>query len=123
MTLRVHLPHRTPDRSAPPRQQPSLGSRVFVVQRIGAVLVALFLVVFALLGFAGGLDFFSTEGEEILGMSSNGLLSTISVLIARRALLGAAARGPRVASTVMIVAGALFLLSALANLAVLQHRA
>jgi hypothetical protein len=35
-------------------------------------------------------------------------------------LLGAAARGPRVASTVMIVAGSLFLLSALVNLAVLE---
>jgi hypothetical protein len=92
---------------------------VFVVQRTGAVLVALFLLVFALLGFAGGLDFFSTEGERILGMSSNGLLSTISVVMAL-VLLAAAARGPRVASTVMIGAGSLFLLSALVNLAVLQ---
>jgi hypothetical protein len=119
MALRLHLPHRTPDRSAPPRERPSLGSRVFVVQRIGAIAVAVFLLVFALLGFAGGLDFFSTEGEEILGLSSNGLLSTISVVMAL-VLLGAAARGPRVASTVMIVAGALFLLSALVNLAVLR---
>jgi hypothetical protein len=119
MALRQHLPHRTSDRSAPPRQRPGLGSRVFAVQRTGAVLVALFLLVFALLGFAGGLDFFSTEGEEILGMSSNGLLSTISVLMAL-VLLGAAARGPRTASTVMIVAGTLFLLSALVNLAVLR---
>jgi hypothetical protein len=119
MTVRLHLPHRTSDRSAPPRQRPGLGSRVFVVQRLGAVLVALFLLVFGLLGFAGGLDFFSTEGEEILGLSSNGLLSAISVLMAL-ALLGAAARGPRVASTVMIVAGTLFLLSALLNLAVLR---
>ena len=119
MTLRLHLPHRTSDRSTPARQRPGLGSRVFVVQRTGAVLVALFLLVFALLGFAGGLDFFSTEGERILGMSSNGLLSTISVVMAL-VLLAAAARGPRVASTVMIGAGSLFLLSALVNLAVLQ---
>jgi hypothetical protein len=107
------------DRSTPARQRPGLGSRVFVVQRTGAVLVALFLLVFALLGFAGGLDYFSTEGERILGMSSNGLLSTISVVMAL-VLLAAAARGPRVASTVMIGAGSLFLLSALVNLAVLQ---
>ena len=119
MTLRLHLPHRAPDRSAPPRPRPGLGSRVFVVQRTGAVLVALFLLVFGLLGFAGGLDFFSTEGERILGMSSNGLLSAISVLMAL-VLLAAAARSPRVASTVMIVAGSLFLLSALVNLAVLR---
>ena len=119
MTVRLHLPHRTSDRSAPPRPRPGLGSRVFVVQRTGAVLVALFLLAFALLGLAGGLDFFSTEGERILGMSSNGLLSLISVVVAL-VLLAAAARGPRVASTVMIVVGSLFLLSALGNLAVLR---
>ncbi|WP_448638844.1 DUF4383 domain-containing protein [Geodermatophilus sp. URMC 63] len=118
MALRLHLPHPT-TRSAPARERRSLGARVFVVQRTGAVLVALFLLVFGLLGFAGGLDFFSTEGERILGMSSNGLLSLISVVVAL-VLLGAAARGPRVASTVMIVVGSLFLLSALGNLAVLR---
>ena len=119
MTVRLHLPHRAPDRSAPAGRRPDLGSRVFVVQRTGAVLVALFLLVFGLLGAAGGLDFFSTEGTRVLGLSSNGLLAAISVLMAL-VLLTAAARGPRVASTVMIVAGSLFLLSALVNLAVLR---
>ncbi len=118
MALRLHLPHPT-TRSAPARDRRSLGARVFVVQRTGAVLVALFLLVFGLLGFAGGLDFFSTEGEPILGMSSNGLLSTISVLTAV-VLVVAALRSPRVASTVMIVVGTLFLVSALANLAALR---
>ena len=119
MTLRLHVPHRTSDSSASPRQRPGLGSRVFVVQRTGAVLVALFLLVFAVLGFAAGADFFSTEGVRILGMSSNGLLSAISVGMAL-VLLAAAALGPRVASTVMIIAGSLFLLSALVNLALLE---
>jgi hypothetical protein len=116
MALRLHLPHRTAPRSTS-AEEPHLGARVFAVQRTGAVLVAAFLLVFGVLGFAGGLDFFSTEGEQILGLSSNGLLSTISVVVAL-VLLGAAARGPRVASTVMIVVGTLFLLSALVNLAV-----
>jgi len=92
---------------------------VYAVQRIGAVVVALILLVFGLLGFAGGLDYFSTRGERILGLSSNGLLSTISVVMAV-VLLVAAARSPRVTSTIMIVAGSLFLLSALVNLAVLR---
>ena len=119
MALRLHVPHRSADPTAPPGERPGIGSRVFAVQRTGAVLVALFLLVFAVLGFAGGLDFFSTEGEEILGLPSNGLLSAISVVMAL-VLLAAAARGPRIASTVMIVAGSLFLLSAMVNLALME---
>jgi hypothetical protein len=89
------------------------------VHRLGAVAVALVVLAFGLLGFAGGLDFFSTSGEPILGMSSNGLLSTISVVTAA-VLIAASLRGPRIASTVMIAVGSLFLLSGLANLAVLR---
>ena len=118
MALRLHLPHRTKPSSGP-AGDPHLGARVFAVQRAGAVLVALVLLVFGVLGFAGGLDYFSTEGERILGLSSNGLLSTISVVVAL-VLVAAAARSPRVVSTVMLVIGALFLLSALVNLAVLR---
>jgi hypothetical protein len=98
-----------------------LGARVPVVHRVGAVAVALVILVFGLLGFAGGLDYFSTSGQPIAGLSSNGLLSTISVVTAV-VLIAAALRGPRIASTVMIVIGALFLVSALANLAVLDSR-
>ncbi|MGY1722041.1 DUF4383 domain-containing protein [Blastococcus sp. SYSU DS0533] len=89
------------------------------VHRIGAVVVAAVIAVFGVLGFADGLAFFSTEGERVLGLSSNGLLSTISVATAV-VLVAAAVRGPRIASTVMIVVGVLFLVSALANLAVLN---
>ena len=119
MALRLHVPHRSADPSAPPGERPGIGSRVFAVQRTGAVLVALFLLVFAVLGFAGGLDFFSTEGEEILGLPSNGLLSTVSIATAA-VLVFAAFRSPRTASTIMIAIGALFLLSALVNLALLR---
>jgi hypothetical protein len=116
MALRPHLRNRTADTT---EERPGPGARVYAVQRIGAVVVALILLVFGLLGFAGGLDYFSTQGERILGLSSNGLLSTISVVMAV-VLLVAAARSPRVTSTIMIVAGSLFLLSALVNLAVLR---
>jgi hypothetical protein len=127
MQLR-HFPHRrTTDEAGrspakatgPDVESRSYDPRVFAVQRLGAVAVALVILVFGLLGFAGGLDFFSTEGEPILGMSSNGLLSTVSVLTAV-VLRTAAARGPRIASTVMIVVGTLFLISGLANMAVLR---
>ena len=125
MALRPHL-HRTPTApgAAPvPRRAAvppvSAGSRVPAVHRIGAVVVAAVIAVFGILGFADGLDFFSTDGERILGLSSNGLLSTISVVTAA-VLVAAALRGPHIASTVMLVVGVLFLISALANLAVLQ---
>jgi hypothetical protein len=117
-----HFPHRqttTSSRAPAEGDAPRYDDRVFTVQRIGALAVAAVILVFGLLGFAGGLDFFATDGEPILGLSSNGLLSTISVLTAV-VLVVAALRSPRVASTVMIVVGVLFLVSALANLAVLR---
>jgi len=116
MKLRPQSRRRT---ATDPGEPPSLGARVPVVQRIGAIAVGLVILVFGLLGFANQLAFFSTEGEDVLGLSSNGLLSTISVVTAV-VLFVAAARGPRIASTVMIVVGGLFLLSALVNLAVLR---
>src|SRR5436305_1323332 len=108
----LHLPHLP----AGPLTQ---GGRVPAVHRVGAVAVGLVLLVFGVLGFADGLDYFSTEGGRVLGLSSNGLLSTVSVVTAA-ALVAAAVRGPRIASTVMLVVGVLFLGSALVNLAVLD---
>ena len=136
MSLSHLLPHRPrgaqhalPGAAEPARRDPATagrgdgqsaaGDRVFRVQRTGALLVAVFLLVFGLLGFAGGLDFFSTAGERILGLSSNGLLSALSVVTAA-VLIGADLVGPRIASTVMIVVGSLFLVSALVNLALLR---
>src|SRR5690348_8939397 len=120
--MALPLLHRTRTPADHPRDaagssSAGLGARVPVVHRVGAVAVALVVLVFGLLGFAGGLDYFSTSGEPVAGLSSNGLLSTISVVTAV-VLIGAALRGARLASTVMIVIGALFLVSALANLAV-----
>lgn len=89
------------------------------MHRIGAGLLGLGIAVFGVLGFVDRLAFFSTEGDQVLGLSSNGLLSTISVVTAVVLVL-AAVRGGRLASTVMIVVGVLFLISAFANLAVLD---
>jgi hypothetical protein len=130
MALSLHR-HRTADRAPAATASPapvaatgaaddvSAGNRVYAVQRIGAFAVAAVIAVFGLLGLANGLAYFSTDGERILGMSSNGLLSTIS-LVTAAVLVFSAFRSPRTASTVMIVIGVLFLLSALANLAVLN---
>ncbi|WP_409331371.1 DUF4383 domain-containing protein [Trujillonella humicola] len=116
MTLHLSRPHRT---QRPGATALTPGQRVPVVHRVGALTVAAVIAVFGILGFLDGLPFFSTEGGRILGLSSNGLLSTISVVTAA-VLVFSAFRSPRTASTVMIVVGSLFLLSALVNLAVLR---
>jgi Domain of unknown function (DUF4383) len=121
MTQRLHLPHRRTSTAERREDRPGLGARVYVVQRTGAVAVALFLLLFAVLGFASGQAFFSTRGQSVLGMSSNGLLSTLSVVVAV-VLLAASLRSPRSASTVMLVLGPLFLVSAFVNAIVIGTR-
>ncbi len=86
---------------------------------MGALVIAAIVGVFGVLGLAGGVAFFSSRGQQMMGLSTNGLLSTIS-LITAAILIGAAIRGGRLASTVMIAGGVLFLVSALMNLAVLD---
>ena len=116
--------------SASPAAAPSTGrapsdadgpstSVVVAVQRGGALVVALTLLVFGVLGFVNGLSYFSTEGGRVAGLSSNGLLSTVSVVTAVL-LVVAAVRSAKTVSTVMVVLGAAFLLSAMLNLAVLE---
>jgi Domain of unknown function (DUF4383) len=117
MTLRP-LPRSRPDGAATAGPA-GPGQRVPVVHKYGAVAVAAVIGVFGVLGFAGGLDYFSTEGGRVLGLSSNGLLSTVSVVTAA-VLVFAAFRSARTASTIMIAIGVLFLLSALVNLALLR---
>lgn len=75
--------------------------------------------VFGILGFVNRLDYLSVQGEQVLGLSSNGLLSTISLVVGT-VLIVAALRGGRISSTVTTVIGSLFLLSGLLNLAVLD---
>ncbi|WP_448624900.1 DUF4383 domain-containing protein [Geodermatophilus sp. URMC 64] len=116
------LPRRTAEHVPAPvavDDQPAVDGRVFAVQRLGAVGVGTFLLVFGTLGLTSGVPFLSTHGQRLLGLSSNGLLSVLSVVVGA-VLVGAALRGPRVASTVMMVLGSLFLLSSLVNLALLQ---
>lgn len=92
---------------------------VHTVHRAGAGLLGVGLWGFAALGFANGLAFFSTRGAPVLGLSSNGLLSAISVVAGAVLIAAAATRGP-VASTVTAAMGALFVLSGLAHLAILH---
>jgi hypothetical protein len=88
------------------------------VHRVGAVVFGLGLGTFGVLGLVNRLDPFSTTGQPVLGLSSNGLLSMISLVVAA-ILITAGVRGGRLASTVLVVAGAAFVLSGLVNTLVL----
>jgi hypothetical protein len=96
--------------------------RLILVYRCGAGLCGLLLLVFGILGFVDDLSYFSTHGEQIAGLSSNGLLSTISVVFAVL-LLACAVIGGSLASTVTAAVGLLFVLSGFVNLALLDTQA
>ncbi|MGH3909870.1 MAG: DUF4383 domain-containing protein [Pseudonocardiaceae bacterium] len=100
----------------------AMGLRLDRVHRDGAVAAGLGLWVFGILGLVNQLEFLSTQGQSVLGLSSNGLLSVISLIVGT-VLVGAGTRGGHQASTVTAVIGALFLLSGLGNLAVLDTTA
>jgi hypothetical protein len=88
------------------------------VHRGGAAALGGFLWVFAILGFVHQLPLLSTTGR-IFGLSTNGALSTISLMVGA-VLLGSAVRGGRTASTVTASVGVLFLLSGLVHLGIVN---
>ena len=92
---------------------------VDVVHRFGAAALGVGLCVFAGLGFVTGLGFFAAPGQTVLGLSSNGALSLISLVVGLL-LIATSARGGHLASTTSLLLGVLFLLSGLGNLAVLD---
>lgn len=95
------------------------GRRLDLVHRIGSAVFGAGLCVFGALGVANRLEFLAVQGKVVLGLATNGLLATISLLVGG-VLIGAALRGGRISSTITIIVGVLFLLSGLGNLAVLD---
>lgn len=89
------------------------------VYRYGGAITGAILVVFGILGFVNRLDFFTTTGKSIVGLSSNGALALISVVVGA-CLLGCAAVGGNTAAWANTVFGGAFLLSGLVNLTVLR---
>ncbi|HEY2205715.1 MAG TPA: DUF4383 domain-containing protein [Pseudonocardia sp.] len=106
------------DRRARPRRWLDSPRHLDALHRCGAVLLGLGLAVFGILGLVNRLDFFSTSGRDVLGLSSNGLLSLISLVVGA-VLVAAGLRGGRIASTVSVVLGVAFMLSGFANVLVL----
>lgn len=88
------------------------------LHRTGSAVLGTALWVFGVLGFANQLGFFST-GSSVLGMSTNGLLSAVS-LVFGTVLVGAAIRGGRLASTVSVSVGVLFIVSGVAHVLIMN---
>jgi hypothetical protein len=89
------------------------------VYRFGGGLVGAVLLVFGVLGFFDQLAFFDIEGDRVAGLSTNAVLSTISVVVGAL-LIGGAVVGGNIAANVNSIVGALFLISGFANMCVLR---
>jgi hypothetical protein len=93
--------------------------RLSRVYRFGAGLVGLVLVVFGILGLLDHVGFFSAQGDKVAGLSTNGALSVISVVVGLLLFVGMLIGG-NLASTLNMVLGAVFVLSGFVNLALLD---
>lgn len=111
----TQLLHR---RGGQAQDRSATAARIDRVHRGGAAALGGFLWVFAILGFVHQLPLLSTTGR-IFGLSTNGALSTISLVVGA-VLLGSAVRGGRTASTVTASIGVLFLLSGLVHLGIIN---
>lgn len=89
------------------------------VYRWGAAFCGIVLLVFGCLGFADQLSPFNTDGSHIAGMSTNGVLSLISVIVGLALIVGGIIGG-NFASTLNMVVGTLFLISGFAHVFILD---
>ncbi|MEU5334041.1 DUF4383 domain-containing protein [Streptomyces asoensis] len=99
-----------------------LDHRLATVYRYGAAFCGLVLLVFGTLGFADRLSPFDTDGRHLAGMSTNGVLSLISVVVGLVLIAGAIVGG-NFASTLNMVVGSLFLLSGFVHVFILDRSA
>jgi Domain of unknown function (DUF4383) len=100
-------------------QQQPVARHLSRVYRFGTGAVGLILLAFGIIGFTGDLPYFGTDGNHILGMSSNGALSTISLVVAA-ILLGAAMVGGNFASNVALAVSVVFLIGGTVNFALIR---
>lgn len=96
--------------------------RLGQVYRWGSILAAGVLLVFGILGLLDDIPFFSTHGERVMGLSTNGLLSVISIVVGTFLLI-AAKIGGNFASTVNMVMGGVFIVAGLLGLALMDTKA
>ncbi|WP_405831877.1 DUF4383 domain-containing protein [Streptomyces sp. NBC_01176] len=93
--------------------------RLSTFYRIGAGLMGLFLLAFGILGLTDNIGFFTTHGDTVVGLNTNGTLSVLSICVGLILFAGMVIGG-NVASTVNMILGVLFILSGFLNLALLD---
>ena len=93
--------------------------RLSRVYRFGAGLMGVLLCAFGVAGLASGVGFFSSGDTAVGGLTTNGALSVLSLLVGGVLFVGML-RGGNLASTLNLVFGVAFLLSGFVNLAVLE---
>ncbi|KAA0940405.1 DUF4383 domain-containing protein [Streptomyces apricus] len=96
--------------------------RLATVYRYGAALCGVALLVFGILGFADRLSPFDTNGGTIAGLTTNGALSLVSVLVGL-ALIAGGVVGGNFASTLNMTVGTLFLISGFAHIFIMDKAA
>lgn len=123
-THATHSP-RSRGRHAAPRRRIRIDEHLPVdhrlnrVYRVGAGLMGLFLLVFGILGLIDKVGWFDTRGDEVVGLSTNGALSVLSIAVGLLLLVGMVIGG-NFASTLNMTLGVLFILSGFGNMALLD---
>ncbi|MFJ5550583.1 DUF4383 domain-containing protein [Streptomyces sp. NPDC093225] len=93
--------------------------KLSMVYRVGAGLMGLFLIVFGVLGLTQNIGFFSTGGDKVAGLNTNGALSVLSICVGLLLIVGMVIGG-NFASSLNIVLGLAFIASGFINLALLD---
>src|SRR5919112_1476172 len=94
-------------------------NRIHTVHRVSAAALGCFLLLFGVLSFAAPVDFLATSGAVVFGLSTNGLLATVSVIVGAVLVVAASRSGPTASST-LVIFGGLFVISGVANAIVLD---
>lgn len=87
--------------------------------RIGAGLMGLFLLAFGILGLTNKVGFFTTHGDTVVGLNTNGTLSVLSICVGLLLFTGMVIGG-NFASTLNMTLGVLFILSGFLHLSLLD---
>lgn len=93
--------------------------RLSRVYRFGAGVMGLVLLAFGVAGLASGVRFFGSGDVAVGGLTTNGALSVLSMLVGGVLFVGMV-RGGNLASTLNLLFGVLFLLSGFVNLSLLE---